>query len=84
MTLRLHLTAALEARLRDEATARGQDVEAYVLQTLQEKLSRKPENATGNNPPSPEEFTAALAELSFTGPALPADFSRADIYDDHR
>ena len=30
-----------------------------------------------------EEFESQLLELSFGGPSLPDDFSRADIYFDH-
>ena len=42
--------------------------------------------APANGPPprlSPAEFDAPLSENSFDGPSLPADFSRADIYDGH-
>ena len=33
--------------------------------------------------PAEFDFEAELAELTFDGPVLPADFSRADIYCDH-
>ncbi len=32
---------------------------------------------------SPQDFDAELDPLVFDGPSLPADFSRADIYNDH-
>jgi hypothetical protein len=82
MTLQLNLTSSLEMRLRSEASARGQDVEAYIVQTLEEKLGPAPND--GRNRKSTAEFDAQRTELEFDGPTLPADFSRADIYDDHR
>jgi len=33
--------------------------------------------------PSDADFDAELDGLLFSGPTLPADFSRADIYTDH-
>jgi hypothetical protein len=82
MTLELNLTSALELRLRSEATARGQDIETYILQALEEKLGQTPKNERSRE--TSEEFDAELSKLEFDGPSLPADFSRADIYDDHR
>lgn len=38
MTLQLHLSADLQARLQQEAERRGQSVEAVVLQLLDERL----------------------------------------------
>ncbi len=72
--------------LREQAEARGMSLERY-LTTLSE-------NGGGNQshvPSSPHgldtaEFRAWLADLSASMPPLPpipADFSRADLYQDH-
>jgi hypothetical protein len=38
---------------------------------------------TAISPVPPEESERLLDELLFSGPSLPPDFSRADIYDSH-
>jgi hypothetical protein len=42
MTLSLELAPDLEQQLQERARATGQDIAQYVLQTLQEKVQRKP------------------------------------------
>ena len=59
------------------ATASGMTVEAYLRSLL-------PPSANGTPPRlSLAELDALLSEHAFDGPTLPADFSRADIYDGH-
>ena len=62
-------------RLNALATANGMSVEAYL-----QSLLPAPVNGARL---SPGELDALLSENSFDGPTLPADFSRADIYDGH-
>lgn len=84
MTLRLNLPTALESRLRAEASARGEDIETFVVRAIEERLLSGPSSSThADARPSVEEFDAELSQLTFDGPTLPGDFSRADIYIDH-
>ena len=62
-------------RLAQLASGMGKSVEEYVESLI-------PKNGT-ESLISSEEFEAELEALSFHGPSLPADFSRADIYFDH-
>jgi hypothetical protein len=84
MTIQLHVPPALESRLQAEATARGEDVETVVVHTLLEKFGANLHASPDSSRLSVQEFETELSELAFDGPTLPADFSRADIYnDDH-
>jgi len=62
-------------KLAELASDQGMSIEAYVESLI-------PKNGTGT-PIASEEFEAELQALSFHGPSLPGDFSRADIYFDH-
>ena len=64
-------------RLTALATASGMTIEAYLQSLLPAALNGVPARL------SPGELDALLSEHSFDGPTLPADFSRADIYDGH-
>src|SRR5262245_13450005 len=64
-------------RLTALATASGMTIEAYLQSLLPAPVNGLPPRL------SPGELNALLNENSFDGPALPADFSRADIYDGH-
>lgn len=63
----------LEARAR----ASGMTVDEYV------KLLLGAPGATSAARPSWDEVESLLKEHAHDGPALPADFSRADIYCEH-
>ena len=39
MTVKLELTSEIEAKIREQAAASGQDVEAFVLQAVAERLA---------------------------------------------
>ncbi len=81
MTMQLRIPPALETRLQAEASARGKDVEAIVVDALLEKFG---DAANGNETRlSAEELDLAISDLAFGGPSLPANISRADIYSDH-
>ena len=74
-------TIELDPRTADQlnalATASGMTVEAYLQSLL--ALS-----ANGTSPRlSLAELDNLLSENAFDGPTLPADFSRADIYNGH-
>jgi hypothetical protein len=83
MTIQLKVPAALETRLRAEAAARGEDVEAVVVSTLTEKFGTTAYGGGDRPRLAVSEFEAELTQLAFDGPSLPADFSRADIYSEH-
>jgi hypothetical protein len=64
-------------QLKALATASGMTIEEYLRSLL-------PSSANGTAARlSLAELEALLTENSFDGPTLPADFSRADIYDGH-
>ena len=94
MTLTVHLPDDLESRLRERASRDGRLVEEYVLNLI-ERDAAEPGDKAGfdvlrslpDQAPalSDDEFECLLDELA-SGPSLPhlpADFSRADIYNDH-
>lgn len=59
------------------AKARGLTVEGYLQNLIQQE-------GNGNLPTfSVADFERELDELATGGPALPRDFSRADIYAEH-
>ncbi len=62
--------------LRSIATAKGVTVEEYLRNLVHAG------EAVPIEPGDSEQFDKELDELSFDGPMLPADFSRADIYID--
>ncbi|MBS0267180.1 MAG: hypothetical protein JSS02_34970 [Planctomycetes bacterium] len=73
----LQLDPDTTERLEALAAASGMTVDAY-LRLLLPTLS----NGT-HAKVSPGELDELLVENSFEGLTLPADFSRADIYDEH-
>ena len=91
----VQLAPDTERKLRHQANQVGQTLEAY-LRGLAEKAivsgSAAIEGEFENQPkfiseprPTPAEFERLLDELAARPslPVLAADFSRADIYDDH-
>ncbi len=68
----------------DDRTAEGlaamAQTQGVTVQVLLASLvqQRQPSLASGKS----LDFDAELRQLSFRGPSLPADFSRADIYAD--
>ena len=83
MTIRLELSAETEARLKEEARAKGLPLEKVAEQLLKEVLAGRslPENRMSH-----EEFhrmLAAMAEGSEKLPDLPTEsFSRESFYED--
>jgi len=63
--------------LQDAAQAQGVTVAELVRQRVLGKAA-----PAGNAAPGDFDFDAELDSLVFSGPTLPADFSRADIYTD--
>ena len=78
----LHLPPDTESALRANAARAGLTVEAY-LRRLAERDAAGATDPTGNL--SAAEFDRLLDELAAGPrlPSLPADFSRADVYDGH-
>lgn len=88
MTVNLNLSAETERRLRDKAAQIGLALEASLQQVI-ERDALSTEAGAANYPGqqmSQDEWERLLDALS-DGlpplPTLPADWSRADIYDDH-
>jgi hypothetical protein len=73
VTIQLHDSVA--AALNAQASLQGISLEEYLARLA---------NGAAAAPRMPdEEIERELDRLSFNGPSLPADFSRADIYLDH-
>jgi hypothetical protein len=72
----IQLNDETAARLSARASAAGMTVDDYLRSLL-------PVNGSAPDQLSTAEFEAEIERLSFSGPSLPADFSRADIYADH-
>jgi hypothetical protein len=80
-------TAEALDMLRQQAAARGVSLDRYLAdlavngeRTFEKAATQSPHNLT------PAEFRQWLTDVSAGMPplpAIPADFSRADIYDDH-
>jgi hypothetical protein len=94
MNLTVNLPDELERRLRERASRQGRPVEQYVLGLIEQDAAAQ-EQGRDVEPSIPQPVQAsALSDNEFeqlldslaSGPALPhlpADFSRADIYDGH-
>jgi hypothetical protein len=95
-TVTVQLAPDTEWKLRQQANQVGQTLEAYLERLAERAVANGTTAAHGvesleqpryiSDPrPSQAEFERLLGDLA-TGPSLPvlpADFSRADIYDDH-
>jgi hypothetical protein len=67
-----------------EATVAGMtDEEKQQLLFLITQSLPRPAGASGTARPTADEFDAALNQVAFDAPPLPASFSRADVYSDH-
>lgn len=80
MTLTLSLPPHLETRLRERAAASGKDVEAFVLEMVEEKLTDNP--TTGPGDKSPEQWSAELHAWAASHKPVThfVDDSRESIY----
>jgi hypothetical protein len=95
-TITVQLAPETERKLRHQANQVGQTLESYLELLAERAVANGMTNAHGGESeeqpryisdprPSQAEFERLLGDLA-TGPSLPvlpADFSRADIYDDH-
>ena len=85
MVLRIPISEDTEARLRERARAAGKDVTQFVADLVERAAGTTAPAANGKL--SADEFDAVLDEFFRENPepvpALPADFSRADVYVDH-
>lgn len=71
----IHLDDQIASELQAQAQKAGVSVPDYLRSLLPV--------ATSTMRPDWEELERDIEALSSLGPSLPADFSRADIYDDH-
>ena len=81
MTLELQLTSEAEAKIREQAAAAGQDVAAFVLQAVTEKLAdaeARPAGISQNG----KEWSEQLRALIDLHPVVThfVDDSRESIY----
>jgi hypothetical protein len=81
----IELPAETKERFVEKASREGKSVELYARAIL-EADAQSPNNPLAPARIEPQEFKRLLAALS-AGlpplPPLPADFGRADLYDDH-
>jgi len=81
MTLELQLSSETEAKLRDQAAAAGQDVSAFVLQAVTEKLAdTEPRQPIASQ--NDEEWLKKLRAVIARHPVVThfVDDSRESIY----
>lgn len=71
----IHLNDIMTRQLEALASSQRMSVEEYVASLLPVAVVAQEM--------SPDQFDEELERLSFAGPTLPVDFSRADIYFDH-
>jgi hypothetical protein len=79
MAISVNIDEATHRQLRAKAELLGLSVSEYLARLAASDSTvevRREHEAT-------LDFDAELESLLFSGPALPADFSRADIYADH-
>jgi hypothetical protein len=95
-TVTVQLAPDIERRLRQQANQLGQTLEAFLERLAERAVAKGTTAVHGGDSeeqtkyisdprPTQAEFERLLGDLA-TGPSLhvlPADFSRADIYDDH-
>lgn len=79
MNLTLHLSPELEAKLMEQATAKGMAPEQVALQALEEQLEAVPPASASM---SPEQWVADIRAWATSHRLLPheADDSRETIY----
>jgi hypothetical protein len=95
-TVTVQLAPDTEQKLRHQANRVGQTLEAYLERLAERAVAHGTPPARGGTSdeqpryisdprPTPAEFERLLSDLAAGPklPVLPADFSRADIYDDH-
>jgi hypothetical protein len=73
----IELDSRTAEQLNDLAAAKGMTIDAYLRSLLPPPVNGVAPRLTL------VELDALLIENSFDGPTLPADFSRADIYNGH-
>ncbi|MDZ4780507.1 MAG: DUF1778 domain-containing protein [Planctomycetia bacterium] len=81
MTLQLHLTPELELLIRNAAISAGEDVEAFVLRAVQERVAeaREPQRLRPGTPEWNEFLNAWLATHQPVSHIV--DDSRESIYE---
>ncbi|HEY1861793.1 MAG TPA: hypothetical protein VGG61_15640 [Gemmataceae bacterium] len=95
-TVTIHLAPDTERKLRHQANQAGQTLETYLVRLAERAVANGTTAAHGaesaeqpryiSDPrPTGTEFARLLGDLAAGPPlpVLPADFTRADVYDDH-
>ena len=75
----IELDEKIAQALADAARSHGMTVQEFVRSHLVGERN----GIHASDAPSDVDFDLELDGLLFSGPTLPADFSRADIYSDH-
>lgn len=73
----IHIDDKTAQKLQALASALGLTPESYIEALLTKQLPAKEPSI------SLDDFDAELESSTIDGPTLPANYSRADIYDDH-
>lgn len=76
MAISLNIDDITQRRLEELAQGQGLTVEAYLTRLVAAR-------ATAGDRLAASEIERELSPLLFSGPSLPPNFSRADIYRDH-
>lgn len=84
MNLQIPLTPDVEAKLRAEASAAGQDLATFVVHVLTDRLGEAAPDQPIGPPKTAVERLAYLEAIAARHPAtpIPADASRETIYAD--
>lgn len=95
-TVTVQLAPDTERKLRQQAKQVGQTLETFLVRLAERAVANGTTTAHGDDSegqpkyisdprPTQAEFERLLGDLAAgpSLPVLPADFSRADIYDDH-
>jgi hypothetical protein len=88
-TIIVQVTPDTERKLRHQAKQAGETLEAYVGRLAERAVDgacqKAQERYISDPRPTNADFEKLLGDLALgqSLPVLPADFSRADIYDDH-
>ena len=82
----IKLTPRMREQLAELSERTGRPWPEILEEFLDGKTSipyQEPTPHKGSQAIHPDAFDSELSEVSFEAPALPAHFSRADIYGDH-
>ncbi len=85
MALYIQLPAETEAKLREQATAAGKELDRYVVEVVEEKLASSSGSTSGSGELTPEQWSAEWHAWAASHRKLnhTVDDSRESIYAGH-